>query len=91
MFDLKSYPFNLTKEMFSDIYDKYAPALYGVLIQKSGNKADAALLLQKTFVTIWKTRENFDPAKSKLFTWLYNTTCSVHKENNNPFIPTEKV
>ena len=40
----------------------------------NGNKEEAEDILQDVFVTVWKSRHSFDPARGKLTTWLHRIT-----------------
>ncbi len=59
------------KKALQLLYDKYAPALYGVILRMCGNKEMAEDLLQETFVKIWQKIEAYDPNKGKFYTWAY--------------------
>ena len=41
---------------FSDIYDTYAPAVYGSILVIVKNKRTAEKILEQVFVTIWTKR-----------------------------------
>jgi RNA polymerase sigma-70 factor, ECF subfamily len=57
---------------FHQLYDSYAPSLLGVLAKIAPNGTEANELLQKTFVKVWRTIHEHDPANGRLFTWLMN-------------------
>lgn len=50
-------------------YKKYAPALYGIIYKHSPENVDE--IFQKTFIQIVASVDNYDPANSRLFTWMY--------------------
>lgn len=54
------------------LYDNYSAALFGVVVNITGNNEAAEDVLQEAFVKIWKNFEKYDRAKGKLFTWLVN-------------------
>jgi|GEM_PF-1684356 len=58
------------KEVYSRLYSKYAPAVLGVLNRMLGDKKLAEDCVNDTFCTIWSQREDYDPAKERLFTWM---------------------
>jgi len=61
------------KSAFSELYDNYSPALYGVILRILNKDEEAAQdALQDSFVKIWKNFETYDPGKGTLFTWLLN-------------------
>ncbi|GAB3271643.1 sigma-70 family RNA polymerase sigma factor [Larkinella harenae] len=57
---------------FSQLYDRYANTLLGVLTKIVKNETEAQDLLQDTFVKVWKNIHRHDPNKGRLFTWLLN-------------------
>ncbi len=59
---------------FSYLYDHYSPALYGLLLQMSGQPEAANDLLQEVFVKIWNYIERYDPALGRLYTWMIQIT-----------------
>ncbi len=54
------------------LYDKYAPALMGIINRIINNKVQAEEILQITFVKIRDQIDLFDSSTSSLFTWLIN-------------------
>ncbi len=58
-------------ETFSGLYDKYAPALYTVVLQIVREEEIANTVLQKVFLDIFYNINNYDPVKEKLFTWMF--------------------
>ncbi len=52
------------------LYNKYAPAVYGVLLRTLDNGKMAQECLYASFVGIWAQRLTYDPAKERLFTWM---------------------
>jgi RNA polymerase sigma-70 factor (ECF subfamily) len=62
---------------FEKFYNRFAHILYGILIGWVGDAHVAENLLQDAFVKAWSNREVYDPAKGRLFTWLYNITRNV--------------
>lgn len=54
------------------LYDKYADALYGVVLRIVPDEALAADIMQESFVKVWRNAQQFDPVKGRLFTWLLN-------------------
>ncbi len=55
-----------------ELYDKYGPPLYGVILKIVGSEAIAQEVLQDTFIKIWKNGSTYDPGKGTLFTWMLN-------------------
>ena len=52
------------------IYNKYAPAIYGVLLRTLGDEKMAEQCVHGTFVDFWVRRLTYDSAKERLFTWM---------------------
>ena len=61
-----------SKVAFAQLYDDYAPALFGVLKKMVRDEALAEDLLQDAFVKIWRNIQTYDASKGRLFTWLLN-------------------
>ena len=57
---------------FSELYDKYAPALLGIIHKIVKNNGIEEELLQDVFVKVWKNIERYDATKGTLFTWMLN-------------------
>jgi len=77
------------QEAFSELYDRYAPTLLGVINKMIKDEDEAQDLLQDTMVKIWKNIHRHDPAKGRLFTWLLNITRNtvidhLRVHNRNP-------
>ena len=60
---------------FDLLFQKYRPALIGVAMRTTHNKADAEDLVQETMVTAWKNWDNFDGGAP----WAWVTTLLRNK------------
>jgi RNA polymerase sigma factor (sigma-70 family) len=60
------------KHCFSLLYDKYAGALYNIILKITKNEQVAQDTLQDGFVKIWKNIALYDEQKGSLFTWMLN-------------------
>jgi RNA polymerase sigma-70 factor (ECF subfamily) len=61
------------KSAFSELYDNYSAALYGVILRILNNDEETAQdILQDSFVKIWKSFDSYDSSKGTLFTWILN-------------------
>jgi RNA polymerase sigma-70 factor (ECF subfamily) len=59
------------KAAFSNLYDNYSGALYGVILRVLNSDTETAQdVLQDSFVKIWKSFESYDSSKGTLFTWM---------------------
>jgi len=61
-----------SESAFSQLYDDYSAALYGILVRMLNNEELAQDALQEGFVKIWKNIDSFDPSRANLFTWMLN-------------------
>jgi len=52
------------------LYNKYAPAVLGVLTRTIGDQRLAEECINEAFCKIWSERLNYDPEKERLFTWM---------------------
>ena len=62
---------NKDEYALSKLYDKYSPAIFGVIIRMCKDEAHAQNLLQDTFITVWEKSEQYDPEKGRFYTWVY--------------------
>ena len=56
---------------FSQLYDKYSGALYGVIIRICKEEHLAQEILQEGFLKIWNSAASYDSNKGKFYTWAY--------------------
>ena len=61
-----------SKKAFEYLYDNYSAALYGVIINVLRDEELSNDALQEVFVKIWNNFDQYDPAKSRLYTWMLN-------------------
>lgn len=62
------------KSAISDLYDEYAPSMYGIALRIVKAEALAQDVVQETFIKVWKNAASYDREKGTLFTWLLNIT-----------------
>lgn len=53
------------------LYDKYAGAIYSVIIKMVRDEGKAQNLLQDTFMTVWDKAESYDASKGRFYTWVF--------------------
>lgn len=58
------------KDVYTSLYNKYAPAVLGVLSRMVGDKTIAEECTNDAFCLIWSKRKDYDPSKERLFTWM---------------------
>ena len=79
---------------FEAFFQQYQRLVFKTAYLMSGNKEEAEDILQEVFVTVWKSRHSFDPAKGKLTTWLYRITVNQcvdrHRKKQPAFLSLEK-
>jgi RNA polymerase sigma-70 factor, ECF subfamily len=84
------------KAAFSELYDRYSGALYGVILRILNNDEDAAQdTLQDSFIKIWKSFDSYDRSKGTLFTWILNigrntAIDKLRASNRQPIQPLEQ-
>lgn len=54
---------------FEQLYNRMAPRLFGLLRQMLADEREAEDMLQDGFVQLWSRASDFDPSRSKAFTW----------------------
>jgi RNA polymerase sigma-70 factor (ECF subfamily) len=53
-----------------ELYERYAPRIYGLGMVMLGNDASAQDLVQDTFVKLLRNADRYDPVRGKLDTWV---------------------
>lgn len=62
------------RQAFGQLYDKYAPALMGIISRIANNEKLSEEILRLTFVKAWNLVATYDATKTSLFIWLINLT-----------------
>jgi len=65
---------------FSQVYDRYAPVLLGVIMTIVRDKAEAVRLLEITFMKVSSQSEHSQPEGQPLFVWLLSIARSTALE-----------
>jgi RNA polymerase sigma-70 factor, ECF subfamily len=53
-----------------EMYDRFAPRVYGLGLVMLGNPAQAEDLVQDTFVKVWRNASSYDASRGSLDTWV---------------------
>jgi RNA polymerase sigma-70 factor (ECF subfamily) len=80
------------EQALSVLYDRYAAAIYGVILKMTKDEGKAQNLLQDTFMSVWDKAETYDTEKGRFYTWVYriakNKTLNVLRKSD-PLIQTD--
>jgi RNA polymerase sigma factor (sigma-70 family) len=57
---------------FERLYAEHAEALFGFLVYRTGNRAEAEDIVADTFERAMRARRRFDPRRASEKTWLYS-------------------
>jgi len=81
------------RKVISIIYDKYAPALYGVVLRIVRSEEIAEDVMQDSFLKIWKNGQKYNSSKGTLFTWLLNIArnTAIDKTRSANFRRSDKI
>ena len=53
-----------------ELYERFAPRVFGLGMVMLGNPGQAEDLVQDTFVKMWRNADRFDPGRGSLDTWV---------------------
>jgi len=68
------------RQAFGKLYDRYAPALLGLILRIVGEREKAESVLQGAFLIMWEKIKTFEPSKGPLFTWMLSIARSAALE-----------
>lgn len=77
------------KEAFEWLYQQHHGLVLKTAYLITANREEAEDVLQEVFVSVWKSRDTFDPSKSKFTTWLHRITinqCAKTHRRKQPAI-----
>ncbi|HEV7382802.1 MAG TPA: sigma-70 family RNA polymerase sigma factor [Dyadobacter sp.] len=79
------------RDAYEYLYDRYSPALYGIILKVIKDEEKAADSMQDTFLKIWKNISRYDPEKGTLFTWVLNVARNTAIDKLRMDVKTDKV
>ncbi|HYN16780.1 MAG TPA: ECF RNA polymerase sigma factor SigK [Actinomycetes bacterium] len=62
------------EQAFAELYQRVAPALFGLVSKVVRNPSQAEEVTQEVFVELWRTASRFDPARGTARSWIM--TCA---------------
>ena len=57
-------------DAFAELYDRYAPRMFGLVVKIVGRKPWAEDVMQEAFWKIWQTADRYDPDRSSPSVWI---------------------
>lgn len=54
---------------FAELYDRFSPPLFSLMLQMIGDAQEAEDLLQDGFINLWDKATNYDVSKGRAFSW----------------------
>jgi RNA polymerase sigma-70 factor (ECF subfamily) len=57
-------------DALEQLYDRYSPMTYGIILRIAGEPGAAEDLLQEVFLRVWERAQSFERDKGSLGTWL---------------------
>ncbi len=54
---------------FAELYDRFSPGLYSLVLRVLHDEAEAEDVVQEAFAHVWRRSATYDPARSSAFTW----------------------
>jgi RNA polymerase sigma-70 factor (ECF subfamily) len=80
---------------FEALFQQYKNLVFKNAYLITGSREEAEDILQEVFVSVWRSRQTFNPDKGKLTTWLYRITVNKCLEKQRKkkliFVSLEKV
>jgi RNA polymerase sigma-70 factor (ECF subfamily) len=72
---------------FEAVFQDYRKMVFKTAYLMTGSKEEAEDILQEVFVSVWRSRNTFNPEKGKLTTWIYRITvnqCLSRRRKKKP-------
>lgn len=74
---------NGDRQALGQLYDQYAPALFGLALRLTESEQRATTVLQEAFRQIWSRAARLEPGKTDLFAWAVDITKKLALEANS--------
>ena len=74
---------------FESLFQMYRERVFKTAYLMVLDEEDARDVLQEVFITVWKSRSTFNPAKGKLATWIHRITvnqCLMRHRKKRPIV-----
>jgi len=72
---------NIDIKEFTDLYDRYAPSLYGMILKLTPDSSTATKVLEESFIRMWLERDSYNRSNSRLFTWMLGIALKYYTDN----------
>src|SRR5207237_1047696 len=59
-----------SRRHFSELYDRFSPAMYGICLRYSGSSEEAEDILQEGFMKVFIQLKTYDSSKGSLQGWM---------------------
>jgi len=60
-----------------ELYDRYSPAVYGLVLRMLGDAGLAEEVLQETFWRLWQHAASYEPGRVRFATWLFRIATNL--------------
>lgn len=70
---------------YEELYDNYAPLLYGIIYHIVKDQIMAEKVLEDTIVKIWKDKSSYESDTLNFFTWIMSIARSMAINTNNQY------
>ena len=74
---------------FEALFQRHQELVFKTAYLMTDDKEEAKDILQEVFITVWKSRSTFNPAKGKFTTWLHRITvnqCLMKRRKKQPVL-----
>ena len=65
------------QQAFEQLYDEYAPMLFGVISRLVPDTRLANQVFQQSFIYLWQNRATYHPGKERFFTWMNKCALNI--------------